>query len=62
MYTEGRDLKKLSVAKFGGSLVNPEGQSIPKLVERISELKAQNGVGPVAVFSARWVTPTNSSR
>jgi aspartate kinase len=45
-------MKQLSVAKFGGSLMDPEGKGIPKILKRISELKAKANVGPVAVFSA----------
>ena len=44
--------KRLSVAKFGGSLLDVDGKGIPKILERISELKAQSDVGPVVVFSA----------
>ncbi len=45
-------MKTVSVAKFGGSLMDPEGKGIPKILKRISELKAKDDVGPVAVFSA----------
>ena len=45
-------MKKLSVAKFGGSLVDPEGKGIPKILKCISELKAKDSLGPIAVFSA----------
>jgi aspartate kinase len=44
--------KKLSVAKFGGSLIDTEGKGIPKILKRISELQTINDLGPVAVFSA----------
>jgi aspartate kinase len=44
--------KCLSVAKFGGSLLDKEGRGIPKVLKSIRDLKAQDGVGPVAVFSA----------
>jgi aspartate kinase len=44
--------KKLSVAKFGGSLIDTEGKGIHRIVKRIRELKARSNVGPVAVFSA----------
>jgi aspartate kinase len=44
--------KRLSVAKFGGSLVDIEGKAIPKILKRIDELKAKDDVGPVVVFSA----------
>jgi aspartate kinase len=42
----------LSVAKFGGSLIDVEGKGIPKIVQRITELKQRDGIGPIAVFSA----------
>ncbi len=44
--------KPLSIAKFGGSLIDIEGKGIPKIVKSIKELKSHNGIGPVAVFSA----------
>jgi aspartate kinase len=43
---------KLSVAKFGGSLLDAEGRGIPKIIKRIKELKEKDTVGPIAVFSA----------
>jgi aspartate kinase len=49
----GPALKKtLSVAKFGGSLIDTEGKGIPKILERINKLKTKDDVGPIAVFSA----------
>jgi len=44
--------KKLSVAKFGGSLLDVEGKGFPKILKSIKELKAKNAVGPIAVYSA----------
>lgn len=44
--------KTLSVAKFGGSLLDVEGKGIPKIIERIKELRIKDGCGPIAVFSA----------
>jgi aspartokinase len=44
--------KKLSVAKFGGSLLDVEGKGFPKILKRIKELKARDAVGPIVVFSA----------
>jgi aspartate kinase len=44
--------KNVSVAKFGGSLLDVEGKGIPKIVRRVKEIKAKDGYGPVAVFSA----------
>jgi aspartate kinase len=44
--------KKLSVAKFGGSLLDVEGRGIPEILERIMELKMEDSLGPIAIFSA----------
>jgi aspartate kinase len=44
--------KRLSVAKFGGSLIDTKGKTIPKILKRIGELKTKDDVGPVVVFSA----------
>jgi aspartate kinase len=44
--------KTLSVAKFGGSLLDTEGKGFPKILARIKELKTSNALGPIAVFSA----------
>jgi len=44
--------KKLSVAKFGGSLLDGEGKGLPKIINRVKELKARDTLGPIAVFSA----------
>lgn len=44
--------KTLSVAKFGGSLLDVEGKGIPKIIKRIQELKTKDTLGPIAVFSA----------
>ena len=44
--------KSVSVAKFGGSLLDVEGKGIPKIIKRITEIKAKDGCGPIAVFSA----------
>jgi aspartate kinase len=44
--------KKLSVAKFGGSLLDVEGKGFPKILNRVKELKVRDDVGPIAVFSA----------
>jgi len=40
------------VAKFGGSLLDAEGKGLPKILNRIKELKARDALGPIAVFSA----------
>jgi aspartate kinase len=45
-------LKSLSVAKFGGSLLDVEGKGIPKIVKRVKEIKQKDGFGPIVVFSA----------
>jgi aspartokinase len=44
--------RKLSVAKFGGSLLDVEGKGIPKVLKRLQELKAKDDIGLIAVFSA----------
>jgi aspartate kinase len=44
--------KKLSVAKFGGSLLDLEGKGFPKILNRIKELREKDDAGPIAVFSA----------
>jgi aspartate kinase len=44
--------KNLSVAKFGGSLLDVEGKGIQKIIQRIKEIQKQDGTGPIAVFSA----------
>jgi aspartate kinase len=44
--------KTLSVAKFGGSLLDAEGKGISKIVKRIKELKTADALGPIVVFSA----------
>jgi aspartate kinase len=44
--------KKLSVAKFGGSLLDAEGNGFQKILNRVKELKARDDVGPITVFSA----------
>jgi aspartate kinase len=44
--------EKLSVAKFGGSLLDVEGKGLPKILNRIKELKARGFLGPIVVFSA----------
>jgi aspartate kinase len=44
--------KNLSVAKFGGSLLDVEGKGIPKIIKQIREINEKDHTGPVAVFSA----------
>ena len=44
--------KTVSVAKFGGSLLDVEGKEIPKIVKQIKEIREKDGCGPVVVFSA----------
>ncbi|MGO8806979.1 MAG: ACT domain-containing protein [Candidatus Bathyarchaeia archaeon] len=44
--------KSLSVAKFGGSLLDAEGKGIPKIIKRVREIRAKDGFGPIIVFSA----------
>jgi len=44
--------KNLSVAKFGGSLLDVKGKGLPKILNRIKELKTPGSLGPIVVFSA----------
>ncbi len=44
--------KALSVAKFGGSLLDVEGKGIPKIIKQIKEISKKDGFGPIVVFSA----------
>ena len=44
--------KTLAVAKFGGSLLDVEGKRIINILQKISELKDKNDLGPIVVFSA----------
>ncbi len=44
--------KTVSVAKFGGSLLDVEGKGISKIVKRIKEIREKDGCEPVVVFSA----------
>lgn len=43
-------LQQLVVAKFGGSAIGPDGELIPKIIQRINELKKDSKI--IAVFSA----------
>ncbi len=43
-------MTKLVVAKFGGSAIGPNGELIPKIIQRINNLKKESKV--IAVFSA----------
>jgi len=43
---------KLSVAKFGGSLIDVEGKEITNILKRLKELRAKDAFGPIVVFSA----------
>ncbi len=45
-------MRKLSVAKFGGSLLVDEGKKIPAILDCIRSLKDGDDLGPVVVFSA----------
>jgi len=49
---KSKRMKKLSVVKFGGSLLDPEGKSFLKILERVRELKDSDNLGPIIVFSA----------
>ena len=43
-------MTRLIVAKFGGSAIGPNGETIPKIIQRITNLKTDSKV--IAVFSA----------
>ena len=43
-------MTRLVVAKFGGSAIGPDGALIPKIIQRINNLKKDSKV--IAVFSA----------
>ena len=43
-------MSKLIVAKFGGSAIGPNGETIPKIIQRITNLKKDSKI--IAVFSA----------
>jgi len=43
-------MTRLVVAKFGGSAIGPNGETIPKIIQRITNLKTDSKV--IAVFSA----------
>ena len=45
-------MRKLSVAKFGGSLLSNEGEKIPAILDCINSLKDQDDLCPVVIFSA----------
>ncbi len=45
-------MRKLSIAKFGGSLLSNEGEKIPAILDCIKSLRDQDCLGPLAVFSA----------
>ncbi len=44
--------KTVSVAKFGGSLLDAEGKQIPKIIAQITKIQQKDGLGPIVVFSA----------
>ena len=43
-------MTKLVVAKFGGSAIGPDGETIPNILQRITDLKKNSKI--IAVFSA----------
>ncbi len=45
-------IRTLSVAKFGGSLLNEDGRNIPAIVDRVTALRNKDDLGPIIVFSA----------
>lgn len=50
----------LVVAKFGGSAIGPFGETIPKIIERINDLKEKSKV--IAVFSAPLTMDNGTKR
>ncbi len=45
-------IRTLSVVKFGGSLLSANGCNIHAILDCVAALKAQDGLGPIVVFSA----------
>ena len=52
VYHGGCTFKSLSVAKFGGSLLDVEGNGLPKIIKQIKEIRQKDSFGPIVVFSA----------
>ena len=48
----GIAFKPLSIAKFGGSLLDVEGKGITKIIQQTKQINKKNKFGPIAVFSA----------
>jgi aspartate kinase len=53
-------MAKLVVAKFGGSAIGPNGESIPEIIQRITNLKQDSKV--IAVFSAPLTLDNDKKR
>lgn len=53
-------MAKLVVVKFGGSVIGPDGASIPEIIRRIANLKKDSKV--IAVFSAPLTTDNGKKR
>ena len=47
-----KNIKTISIAKFGGSLLGNNGKNIAAILDRVKDLKSQNDLGPIVVFSA----------
>jgi aspartate kinase len=47
-----KKIRKLSVAKFGGSILSDKGENIPAILDYVASFKKQSGLGPIVVFSA----------
>jgi aspartate kinase len=47
-----KNIKKLSVVKFGGSLLDKQGKNIGNIINAVSTLQKQSDLGPIVVFSA----------
>lgn len=53
-------MQQLVVAKFGGSAIGPDGVLIPKIVQRVKELKKDSKI--IAVFSAPLTNHNGKNR
>ena len=53
-------MTRLVVAKFGGSAIGPNGETIPKIIQRITNLKTNSKV--IAVFSAPLIMYNEKKR
>lgn len=47
-----RSQRRLTIVKFGGGVIGDHGQGIPVVVDRIVQIRARDGLGPLVVVSA----------